>query len=62
MRVTVTADCIASELCEAICLAVFVIDHNLGRTVVKKQPSLEEEELVRKAADECPAQAIIIEV
>ncbi len=61
MKVTVTEDCIASELCEATCPTVFMIDHSLGRTVVKKQPSPEEEALVRKAADECPSQAIIVE-
>lgn len=61
MKVTVTTDCIASELCEATCPDVFAIDPTLGRTIVKKQPSPEEEVLVRKAADDCPTGAIIIE-
>jgi len=61
MKVTVTADCIASEMCEATCPKVFEIDHSLGRTVVKKQPAPEDEALVRKAAEDCPTQAIIVE-
>jgi ferredoxin len=61
MKVTVTKDCITSELCVATCPAVFEIDHTIGRARVKKQPALEEEALVRKAAEDCPSVAIVVE-
>jgi ferredoxin len=61
MKVTVTNDCIASEMCVATCPAVFEIDHTSGRARVKKDPAPEDEALVKEAAENCPAVAIVIE-
>lgn len=61
MKVTVDRDsCAGCELCVDTCPEVFEMDDDLARAKVKDVPE-EYEDAVREAAEDCPAEAIIIE-
>jgi len=62
MKVKVTEDCMGDRRCNDLCPQVFEYDENELKSIVK----LDEipgkyKEVVRQAAEECGAQAIIIE-
>jgi len=59
MKVTVTDDCIACERCVEICPEVFEMGDELAEVIVDEVPA-EREDAVQEAADECPAEAIIV--
>jgi len=59
MRVKVTEECIACELCTETCPEVFEMGDEYARVIVETVPQ-EHEEAVCQAADECPAEAIIV--
>ena len=59
MKVTVTDDCIACERCVEICPEVFEMGDELAEVIVDEVPA-EHEDAVQEAADECPAEAIIV--
>lgn len=60
MKVKVSDDCTACGQCEEICPEVFEIGDNIAEVKVEEVPS-DLEESVRDAAENCPAEAIIIE-
>ena len=59
MKVTVTDDCIACERCVEICPEVFEMGDEFAEVTVDEVPP-EHEDAVQEAADECPAEAIIV--
>ncbi|MBS3761953.1 MAG: ferredoxin [Planctomycetes bacterium] len=60
MNVTVTEDCIACERCVEICPDVFEMGDEFAEVIVDTVPP-EYEDAVEEAAEECPADAIIVE-
>jgi len=61
MRVKIDEDaCTACELCVDTCPDVFEMGSDVAQVTVDEVPS-ESEEAVQQAADECPAEAIIVE-
>jgi ferredoxin len=61
MKATVDADlCTACELCVETCPEVFEIREDIAIVKVDPVPP-EAEEAARQAAEDCPAEAIIIE-
>lgn len=60
MRVEVTEDCIACNLCVDACPEVFEMGDEFAEVIVDVVPE-EAEESVRQAAEDCPSEAIIIE-
>jgi ferredoxin len=61
MKATVDSDlCTACELCVETCPEVFEMGEDVAITKVDVVPS-EAEESARQAAEDCPAEAIIIE-
>jgi len=61
MKVIVDADlCTACELCTETCPEVFEMGDDVAIVKVDTVPP-EAEEAARQAADDCPAEAIIIE-
>ena len=60
MKAKVTEDCIACGLCIDICPDFFEMGEQYARVKTDTIPS-DSEELVQKAADECPVSAIVIE-
>jgi len=62
MKVRVTKDCMGDRRCNDLCPEVFQYDENELKSIVKvdKVPS-QYESLVRQAADECGANAIIVQ-
>ena len=59
MKVTVTDDCVACGLCVESCPDVFDLGDDIAEVKVDVVPA-ELEEAVREAAQECPAECIII--
>lgn len=61
MKVKVTEDCMGDRRCNDLCPQVFEYDEDELRSIVKldKIPK-EYQDVVRQAADECGALAIII--
>lgn len=60
MRVRVTDDCVACELCVEICPEVFEMGDEFAEVLCDEVPE-ECEDAVRRSADECPSEAIIID-
>lgn len=62
MKVTITKQCMGDRNCNDLCSEIFAYDEDqLKSTIrVKKIPD-HLKEIVRQAADECGAEAIIIE-
>lgn len=62
MKVRVTKDCMGDRRCNDLCPEVFQYDENELKSIVKVDnvPS-QYESLVRQAADECGANAIIVQ-
>ena len=62
MKVKVTEDCMGDRRCNDLCPQGFEYDENeLKSTVKLDEIPREYKEVVRQAAEECGAQAIIIE-
>ncbi|MBW2573738.1 MAG: ferredoxin [Deltaproteobacteria bacterium] len=62
MKVKVTEECMGDRRCNDLCPQVFEYDENeLKSTVKLDEIPREYKEVVRQAAEECGAQAIIIE-
>ena len=62
MKVKVTEDCMGDRRCNDLCPQVFEYDENELKSIVKlDEIPGEYQEVVRQAAEECGAQAIIIE-
>ena len=62
MKVKVTENCMGDRRCNDLCPQVFEYDEDELRSIVKHDEIPEQyQEVVRQAADECGAQAIIVE-
>ncbi len=62
MKVTITKQCMGDRNCNNLCPEVFEYDEDDLLSKVKMDPIPEHlENIVRQAADECGADAIIIE-
>jgi ferredoxin len=62
MKVTVTENCMGDRRCNDLCPEVFEYDEDELRSMVKFDEIPEKyQDIVRQAAEECGAQAIIIE-
>lgn len=62
MKVKVTENCMGDRRCNDLCPEVFEYDENQLKSTVKvDEVPAQYEALVRQAADECGAEAIIIE-
>ena len=62
MKVTVTENCMGDRRCNDLCPEVFEYDENELKSMVKFDKIPEKyQDIVRQAAEECGAQAIIIE-
>jgi ferredoxin len=60
MKASVTEDCIACGLCVDTCPEVFEMGDQYAEVIVDEVPE-DAEETCRQAADECPAEAILLE-
>ncbi len=60
MNVRIEDTCTSCGLCVDTCPDVFEMGDDMAKVVVDEVPS-DCEEAVRQAADECPAEAIIVE-
>jgi len=60
MKVRIEDTCTACGLCVDTCPDVFEMGSDIAEVAVDEVPS-EFEEAVQQAADECPAEAIIVE-
>ncbi|MHC4153587.1 MAG: ferredoxin [Planctomycetota bacterium] len=60
MRVRIEDTCTSCGLCVDTCPEVFEMGSDLAEVIVDQVPG-EYEEAVQQAADECPAEAIIVE-
>jgi ferredoxin len=60
MKVRIEDTCTACGLCVDTCPDVFEMGSDIAEVTVDEVPS-EFEEAVQQAADECPAEAIIVE-
>ena len=62
MKVTVTENCMGDRRCNDLCPEVFKYDEDELKSMVKFDEIPEKyQDIVRQAAEECGAQAIIIE-
>jgi ferredoxin len=62
MKVTVTENCMGDRRCNDLCPEVFEYDEDELKSMVKFDKIPEKyQEIVRQAAEECGADAIIIE-
>ena len=62
MKVTVTENCMGDRRCNDLCPEVFKYDEDELKSMVKFDKIPEKyQDIVRQAAEECGAQAIIIE-
>ncbi len=62
MKVTITEQCMGDRNCNNLCAEVFEYDEDQLMSTIKLDPvPAHLEDIVRKAADECGADAIIIE-
>ena len=60
MKVRVEDTCTACGLCVDTCPEVFEMGPDIAQVIAKEVPA-ECEEAAQQAADECPAEAIIVE-
>jgi len=60
MKVKIDDSCTACELCIDNCPEVFTMGQDIAEVLVDEVPA-ELEDAVSEAADDCPAEAIIIE-
>ena len=60
MQVRIEDTCTSCELCVETCPEVFGMGADMAEVIIDEIPE-EAEEAVRQAADECPAEAIIVE-
>ena len=60
MRVSITDECIACELCVETCPQVFAMGDDIAEVIVDDVPE-ERQDAVLEAAEECPSEAIIVE-
>ena len=60
MKVTIQDTCTACGLCVDTCPDVFDMGENIAQVIVDEVPA-EHEDAVQQAADECPAEAIVVE-
>ena len=60
MRVSITDECIACELCVETCPQVFEMGDDIAEVIVDDVPA-EYQDAVLEAAEECPSEAIIVE-
>ena len=62
MKVTITENCMGDRRCNDLCPEVFEYDEDQLKSMVKFDKIPEKyQEIVKQAAEECGAQAIIIE-
>ncbi len=62
MKVTITENCMGDRRCNDLCPEVFEYDEDQLKSMVKFDKIPEKyQEIVRQAAEECGAQAIMIE-
>jgi ferredoxin len=62
MKVTITENCMGDRRCNDLCPEVFEYDEDQLKSMVKFDKIPEKyQEIVRQAAEECGADAIIIE-
>jgi ferredoxin len=62
MKVTITENCMGDRRCNDLCPEVFEYDEDQLKSMVKFDKIPEKyHEIVRQAAEECGAQAIMIE-
>ncbi len=60
MKVRIDDSCTACGLCVDTCPEVFTMGDSMAEVIVDAVPA-ELEDTVQQAADECPAEAIIVE-
>jgi ferredoxin len=60
MKVRIEDTCTSCELCVDTCPEVFEMGSDMAQVIVDEVPP-EFEEAVQQAADECPAEAIVVE-
>ena len=60
MKITINEECIACEQCTEICPEIFSMGDETAEVTGDDVPE-EYQEACREAAEECPAEAIIIE-
>ena len=60
MKVRIEDTCTSCELCVDTCPDVFEMGSDMAQVIVDEVPP-KFEEAVQQAADECPAEAIIVE-
>ena len=60
MKVRIEDTCTFCELCVDTCPEVFEMGSDMAQVIVDEVPP-EFEEAVQQAADECPAEAIVVE-
>ena len=60
MKVRIEDTCTACELCIDTCPDVFEMGSDMAQVIIDEVPP-KFEEAVQQAADECPAEAIIVE-
>jgi len=60
MRVSITQECIGCELCVEACAEVFEMGDEVAQVLVEEVPE-EYQAAVLEAAEECPAEAIVVE-
>lgn len=60
MKVTIQDTCTACGLCVDTCPDVFEMGEDIAQVIAEEVPE-EHEETAQQAADECPAEAIIVE-
>jgi len=62
MKVTITSQCMGDRNCNDLCPEIFEYDEDQLKSTLKLDEIPEQlKDIVRKAADECGADAIIIE-
>jgi len=60
VRVSITDECIACELCVEACPQVFQMGDDIAEVLMEEVPE-EYQDAVLEAAEECPAEAIVVE-
>jgi ferredoxin len=60
MKVSITEDCTACELCVDTCPEVFEMGDEMAKVIADPVPEALEDQ-VKQATEECPVEAIIVE-